>query len=117
MTIKTRPINYAAYLFTFTVLFFYGSMVVWSQDSQADFPENAHERNYGGGWECDGSFREVDQSCVAIMAPENAYLTGRSYGQGWECSFGYRQEGRSHACSPIILPANAHLTDSTYGTG
>ena len=72
-----------------------------------EVPENAHKKNYGNGWECDLGYRKVDEACIAIEVPANAYPTNTSFGRGWECSYGYRKDHES--CLPIKVPPNAYL--------
>ena len=62
---------------------------LFAQASPIGIPENAHSKSYGGGWECNRGYRQVNRACSVIKLPTNAYLTDSSYGQGWECSWGY----------------------------
>ncbi len=109
-------------------------------------PENAHAKKYGGGWECDLSYRLDGDGCVAIAVPENAYPTNRTYGSGWACLHGFVEVGGTSctevivpeggyldpsgerwrclrgytriddSCQEIVVPDNAYLTNSTYGS-
>ncbi len=74
-------------------------------------PENAHARSFGEGWDCDISFRIVEEQCVAIVIPANAYATDRSYGAGWECVHGYT-EAEDGVCMELAVPENAYLEAS-----
>jgi hypothetical protein len=85
-----------------------------AQDGTGPAPENAQERRYGGGWECDRGYRVDGAACIKIAIPENAYATGRSYGTGWACRRGY-EEVSGTSCDPIRLPNNAFLHSSGYG--
>ena len=86
---------------------------VSAQDGTGPIPENAHERRYGDGWECDLEYREDHGSCRRIVAPENAYATGQSYGAGWACYRGFKEAGAS-SCAKIFVPENAFLRASGY---
>jgi hypothetical protein len=83
---------------------------VFALGSAAEVPENAHENNYGSGWECDPGFRMIKNSCAAITVPVNAYPTDVSFGQGWECNHGYRQ--LDETCVAIKVPENGYLDAS-----
>jgi hypothetical protein len=85
-----------------------------AQDGTGPAPQNAQDRRYGGGWECDLGYRVDDGGCLEITIPENAYPTGRSYGTGWACRRGY-EEVSSTSCEPIRVPDNAFLRSSGYG--
>ena len=76
--------------------------VVFAQGGSVGMPQNAGAKSYGGGWECDQSYREVDGACTAVMVPLNAYLSATSYGTGWECGRGYREH--DEACIAIDVP-------------
>ena len=121
--------------------------VAATQDDPAKAaPLNAHMKRYGGGWECDRGYREVNAACAAVEVPANAHLADSSYGRGWECDRGYRRVNetcelvevppnaflrsngrdwecdRGHqnvdqSCVAIKLPAHAYLVDSSYGRG
>ena len=73
-------------------------------------PENATQQNYGQGWFCDLGYRETKGTCVAIIAPKNAYLNNRKYGTGWDCERGFSVRGLE--CVEVIVPENGHLKDS-----
>jgi hypothetical protein len=47
--------------------------VVFAQVASIGMPENSHARSYGSGWECDRGYRAVDEACVAVKVPANAY--------------------------------------------
>ena len=59
----------------------------------------------GSGWECDRGYRKVDQSCVAIAVPDNAYLD--SSGDRWKCERGFRESGDS--CAPLEIPQEGYV--------
>ncbi len=84
--------------------------LVFAQGGTGDMPENAHAKSYGSGWRCDKGYRAVDEACVAIKVPANAYLANTSYGRGWECGRGYREV--DEACTAVKVPANAYLGSS-----
>ena len=116
----------------------------FAQSTGLTVPENASAKTYGDGWDCDLGFRQSEESCAAIIVPENAYSTNRSYGSGWECFHGFQikdeiecslvdvpeggylePSGKSwrclrgyvkidDACHEIILPANSYLADSSF---
>ncbi|ASY61814.1 hypothetical protein SJ05684_c03470 [Sinorhizobium sojae CCBAU 05684] len=75
-------------------------------------PANAVASRYGSGWECDRGFRRQGDSCVAVMAPDHAFLTNESFGKGWECHYGFAENG--NGCLAVQVPANAYL-DPYYG--
>lgn len=117
-----------------------------AQSLTPPMPANAHAKSYGDGWECDRSFTVVEDQCIAIIVPSNAYLTNRVYGSGWECHHGFEEiEGVSctqvfvpedgyldasgkrwhctrgyrqigETCEQIELPEHAYLSDDTYGS-
>lgn len=76
-------------------------------------PENAFLRSSGFDWECDRGYRQDRETCVPIVLPEGAYLTGDPSGSGWACDRGFT--ARDGACVPIAVPANGYLANSDYG--
>jgi hypothetical protein len=84
--------------------------VVFAQVASIGMPENSHARSYGGGWECDRGYQAVDEACVAVKVPANAYPTNMSYGRGWECDHGFREV--SGICTAVEVPSNAYLDPS-----
>ena len=86
----------------------------FAQDGTGLPPENAQNRTYGAGWDCNIGYREDDGSCAALDLPENAYATGRSYGTGWACRRGF-VETAGGICAEIFVPENAFLRSSGYG--
>ena len=84
--------------------------IALAQPSDAGVPANASANTYGTGWRCDSGFRKVDDACVVVIAPANAFLTDGSYGTGWECARGFRKS--QAGCVAIVLPENAHLNFS-----
>jgi hypothetical protein len=84
--------------------------VVFAQSVSGVMPANAHARSYGGGWDCDRGYREVEGTCAAVMVPANAYPTNMTYGRGWECVHGYRDV--RGVCTAVDLPPNAYLDPS-----
>jgi len=85
----------------------------FAESSSAMFPENAHAKSYGTGWECNPGYRQVENSCAALEVPANAFPTNASYGAGWECKRGYQEI--SGTCTMINVPAHGHL--NVYGDG
>ncbi|MQX38410.1 hypothetical protein [Roseospira navarrensis] len=82
--------------------------VAVAQDQTGPTPENAHDRSYDGGWDCDDGYRLEDGACKAIGVPDNAFATGRSYGSGWECRHGFTDvDGLT--CRAVFVPPNAYL--------
>jgi hypothetical protein len=75
-------------------------------------PAHATANSHGSGWQCQNSYRRVDDACVKVTPPKNAYLDAT--GSRWRCNRGYLSVG--DACVAIKLPANAYL-DASYGTG
>ena len=85
---------------------------VFAQGDSVELPENAHEKSYGGGWECDYGYRELNnETCPSVKVPSNAYLNYP--GDGWKCNRGYR--AIDEACAAIKVPVNGYLRDSFYG--
>lgn len=121
------------------------ALPAFAQSTAPPMPENASAKSYGDGWECNIGFRLNENSCVAVVVPQNAYDTNRSYGSGWECLHGFRKTDEAacvavevpeggfldpsgerwrclrgyikvdDTCQEIVLPANAYLTDASYG--
>ena len=121
------------------------ALPAFGQTADQPMPENASAKSYGDGWECNIGFRLNENTCIAVVAPQNAYDTNRSYGSGWECLHGFRKtddvecvavkvpEGGfldpsgerwqclrgyfkvDDTCQEIVLPANAYLADASYG--
>ena len=87
--------------------------LVFAQDDSVELPENAHEKSYGGGWECDYGYRSISGICVAIDVPANGYLVDSSSRFGWKCDRGYREVNR--ACVVVNVAENAHL--DSFGNG
>lgn len=83
-----------------------------AQTEIAPIPENAHAKSFGDGWECDPSFRVVDDRCAAIVVPDNAYPTNRTYGTGWNCLHGFNESGDAASCIEIVVPAGGYLDQS-----
>ena len=80
-----------------------------------EVPENALATgsSYGRGWECRRGYREVNETCIVIKIPENAYLNAS--GVRWECNRGFREFDK--ACVAINVPENGYLTESDFGSG
>lgn len=81
----------------------------------ADVPTSAFSNGqpYGRGWECRWGHRLQDGACIALAAPDNAYIDAS--GTRWRCDRGYREaEG---ACLAIRVPENGFLTDASFGRG
>jgi hypothetical protein len=70
-------------------------------------PANAYLNASGDRWKCDRGYRAVDEVCLIVKVPENAYLADSSYGLGWACARGYRAVNES--CVGVTMPENAHL--------
>ncbi|WP_306025417.1 hypothetical protein [Oceaniradius stylonematis] len=96
-----------------TAIVMVSALPVWAQDGTGPPPENAHERTYNGGWDCDIGFRLTDGLCVQLDLPANSYATGRSYGTGWACRRGF-EEVEAKACAAIFVPENAFLRSSGF---
>lgn len=75
-------------------------------------PANAEASRYGSGWECNRGFRRQGASCLAVVAPDHAFLTNESYGKGWECHYGFAE--KANRCLAVQVPAYAYL-DPYYG--
>ena len=86
----------------------------FAQDGTGAPPDNAQNRTYGNGWDCNIGYREYDGACAALDIPENAYATGRSYGTGWACQRGF-EETAGGTCAAIFVPENAFLRSSGFG--
>ena len=67
----------------------------------------------GERWHCLRGHLKVDDRCVKIVLPENAYLTDTSYGSVWACNRGFEAIGE--ACVAIKVPSNGYLNTSEYG--
>ena len=89
----------------FAVALCLAPVVATAQADSVEAPTNSHAKRYGGGWECDWGYRNVDQSCVAVQVPPNAHLDYS--GDGWECSRGFHEV--NDACAVVEVPANAYL--------
>ncbi len=86
-----------------------------AQTAVGRLPANAlaTETSYGRGWECRRGYREVNNNCIAIAVPANAYLN--SSGVRWECDRGFRETNET--CVAIDVPQNGYLTESNFGSG
>lgn len=76
-------------------------------------PEGGYLGPSGERWHCSRGFLKVDDSCVEIILPTNAYLTESAYGSAWECDRGFESTG--DLCAAIAVPTNAYLNTSSYG--
>ncbi|CUH65449.1 MSP1 EGF domain 1 [Thalassovita gelatinovora] len=122
------------------------ALPAFGQTADQPMPENASAKSYGDGWECNIGFRLNEDTCVAVIVPQNAYDTNRSYGSGWECLHGFRRTDEAacvavevpeggflgpsgerwrclrgyikvdDTCQEFVLPANAYLADASYGS-
>jgi hypothetical protein len=78
-------------------------------------PPNAHASRDAGG-ECSRGFRQVEEACVPIKVPANAYLD--PFGNDWDCNRGYIEDDQGLGCKAIKTPANAHEDDGeAFGAG
>jgi hypothetical protein len=78
-------------------------------------PRNAHASPYGG-WDCSRGFRQVEEACVPIRVPANAYLD--SFGMDWDCNRGYIKDDQGLGCKSVKIPANAHADgEEDFGAG
>lgn len=111
---RRRPHAILIHLFILSIVFAGFPYHVSAKGELGAVPENASPSTYGSGWLCDRGYREVDEECIAVEIPANAYATNESYGRGWECNRGYRRERK--ACVIIKVPPNAYL-DSPAGYG
>ena len=83
---------------------------VLAQAESSIVPGNAMADRFGSGWRCDSGFRKLDDQCIRIEVPNNAYLTGFGSSNEWECSYGFVQtNGR---CEPLVVPLNAYIDSS-----
>jgi hypothetical protein len=89
---------------------FMGGMSSLSLAQTGPVPANAHEKSYGGGWECNDGYRLDNGACLKIQIPDHAYAIQSSYGPGWECNYGYRES--KGQCAKIRVPANGFLDSS-----
>ncbi|WP_420677450.1 hypothetical protein [Cribrihabitans pelagius] len=110
-----RVLSYPQVLMTRLVVVF-GLLAVFTvpaypEAAASSVPENAHESSYGDGWECDRSFRAADDTCIAVVVPQNAYPTHRNYGSGWECMHGFIEVGGS-SCAKVFVPEGGYLAPS-----
>ncbi|MEM7316721.1 MAG: hypothetical protein AAF497_26610, partial [Planctomycetota bacterium] len=83
----------------------------FGQISSGTIPDNASQKRYGNGWECDLGYRNVQGACIAVLLPTNSYPNGRTYGQAWSCKRGFVET--DGACIEIEIPENAYL--NSYG--
>ena len=61
----------------------------------------------GSPWTCERGYFERDDTCEAVVVPENAYFDDASYALGWKCDRGFAES--DGGCTEIDLPDNAHL--------
>jgi hypothetical protein len=99
----------------FTWLLFIGLVaalpgIAAAQTASIDIPENARNKSFGSGWECERGFREADGACRAVEIPANAFATNTTYGRGWECGRGYNDVRGT--CEAMAVPAQGYLTSS-----
>ena len=78
-----------------------------AQPSPKTIPENATAKESRLGWACNTGYRSNGSECIAILVPENAYLTDSVAGRGWECHYGFEREANS--CLRLAVPENAYL--------
>jgi hypothetical protein len=60
-------------------------------------PANGYLVASGSSWRCNRGYLDVNDRCVAIRVPPNAYLDDDVSGKGWRCDRDYR-EGTVRAC-------------------
>jgi hypothetical protein len=115
MRIEPRP------LLTISASLLFGASLLAvsaGASSQADErapPRNAHGSLYGG-WDCSPGFRQVEEACVPIRVPANAYLD--SFGRDWHCNRRYIKDDQGLGCKSVKIPANAHADDEQdFGPG
>ena len=62
-----------------------GTLIVSSsaEAQTVGFPDNARKSRYSEGWECVRGFKRVEDRCVKIVMPKNAFATGSSFGRSW----------------------------------
>jgi hypothetical protein len=78
-------------------------------------PRNARASPYGG-WDCARGFRQVEEACVPVSVPTNAYLD--SLGGDFDCNRGYIRDDQGLGCKAVKVPANAHADDEeSFGAG
>ncbi len=106
---QNPKIHLISSLFMISALFFLTLVSpVFAQTANPPVPDNARQKSYGDGWECDLSFRLVAGECISVVAPENAYATMRAYGSGWECNHGFI-EVEDTSCKEILIPKGGYL--------
>ena len=70
-----------------------------------DLPANAYASTarYGRAWECLRGYSQVEQACIAMAIPANAYLN--AYGDRWECERTFK---RADNCSSTNSSTSLH---------
>ena len=91
MNRRRRPRAIAICFLALWVLIAAAPGVVLAQSISAGMPENAHAKSHGQRWECERSYRAVDEACIGIGLPENAHVDYS--GNDWSCNRPYRQQG------------------------
>ena len=145
MTIFERPVS--RFCNAIFILLVTGSISAPASAQTSSIPDNAHAKSYGSGWECNLGFRAKDDTCSAVIVPDNAHPTDQPFGKGWECLHGYKEVDETNCievklpknayldadgnrwrclrryravddgCEEIALPAHAYLTNDNYGPG
>src|SRR5512138_196859 len=72
-----------------------------AQSSSTAIPDNARQRSYGSGWQCNRGYRETVGKCVAVLVPADAYLSPD--GSSWTCNRGFRSV--NDTCTAVVVPA------------
>ena len=80
----------------FALFLFLTPAVATAEADPSKAPADSHSKRYGGGWECERSYRRSSSACELFTVPANAHL-GYS-GNDWTCNLGYRALG--DACIP-----------------
>lgn len=76
-------------------------------------PEGSYLDPSGKSWSCLRGYTQVNDLCVEVVLPANAYLADNTFGSVWLCERGYQRVEQT--CAPIEVPENAYLDGSSYG--
>ena len=75
--------NHSHRVLTLLLAFALWPAIGTAQGGATGAPSNSHMKRYGGGWECDRGYRQINEACAAVEVPPNAYLVDSAYGRGW----------------------------------
>ncbi len=59
-------------------------------------PEHAFLEYTGNRWQCERSYKRVNDQCQRVQVPEHAFLD--TWGNGWACERGFQRSG--DRCAP-----------------